>query len=197
MKFKRIAFTLLSFWLCIFPIKYYLVLNRPVKSEYLIVEFWISDYAMNEALNIFKKGLFDKLIVPVIVDNEIAGKEEKNYRQLIDDKGISQQKLEILKGPHINKHRTISQALMVEKWFMTKNYNPSSINVVTETVHGRKTLITYKRVFRKETKIGIYSVDTNQYDMDRWYFSPLAIKYTIKNFIGCFYASTVNLAHQR
>ena len=69
-----------------------------------------------------------------------------------------------------NKNRTYNSAQAVKKWYNNHFCHSVPINIITLDIHSRRTWLTYKSVFGKNTKIGIIPVPEKTEQKTDWIY---------------------------
>jgi len=71
---------------------------------------------------------------------------------------------------HVNgRERTYSSAIALRDWFREHNTPVSSINVLTEGAHARRTRLLYQKAFGRNVTVGIIAVSNPDYDPKQWW----------------------------
>lgn len=203
----KIFFIFILFALLITPFFFiypYLNYTKKVNTKILIVEGWISELSLSSVVILFQNGFYDQIITvgcpyndPIRNPYNLSG-AELAYNYLINA-GISKQNITAVPAPTVNRHKTLTAAIFLKHWMKNNNFIAASFNIVTESVHTRKSYITYKRVF-PDNEIGvitfperIYSKHFMYLSKKNWFLSKKGIYLVMKNLVGCFYANCVNI----
>ena len=79
-------------------------------------------------------------------------------RNKLINSGIDSLKVFPITGKRTNINRTLTSALAFRKWLKSSGIKVSGINIITVSIHARRTWMTYRRVLDKSYKIGIISL---------------------------------------
>ena len=171
----------------------FLSLDRPVESDVLIVEGWLPDYALEEALLIFRKGNYKKIIttgVPLEVGSYL--KEYVDLAHLAQATllalGMKESEVVAVPAPDVHRDRTFHSALAVKKWLLKNDMQIKKMNLVSLGPHARRSTNLFQEVFESEVEIGSIAIESRAYDPDRWYASSEGVRSTINEAIAYVYA---------
>lgn len=171
------------FFAAIIPMLHrFLSKSKPVAANVLVMQGWIFDTMVDQAVAEINRGNYTKIIVTG------SGHVVQSGRKKLFDRGVGAQKIEI--APFYakkNSHRTFREAHSLKKFLQQHYPDVRSINVVTSSVHGKKTYTIFKKVLGDSINIGIITCRSNFYNQDRLWMSPLGVKVTLKFFIGYVY----------
>ena len=171
----------------------FLSLNRPVKSDVLIVEGWLPDYALEEAMLIYKKENYKKIITtggPLFVGSylieyvDLAHLSQATLLAL----GMKENEVVAVPAPDVYIDRTFHSALAVKKWMIKNDVQIKKMNLVSLGPHTRRSTNLYQKVFAGEAEVGSIAIESRDYDSDRWYASSEGVRSTINEAIAYVYA---------
>jgi hypothetical protein len=182
----------LLFVLAVESVMPFLAPTRPVPGSFLVVEGWVPDYALEEAMRVFRKGGYRKLLV---TGTEIEqGKHisvEKTYAQLaastLRHAGFDEEHLVVLPSPKVERDRTYTTALAVKRWLQA-NDTSDALDVFTMGPHARRTWVLYKLAIGRPYKIGVISLPSRDYDAEHWWKSSQGVRETIDETVAYIYA---------
>ncbi len=167
----------------------FLSVNRPVKANVLVVEGWLPDYALEEAVKEFQQKGYDYLVAaggPMPEGHLVSG-----YDTFAGIASATLLKLQVPKEKLIEapaaktyKNRTWESARAVQKELRQSHISVVGINVVSEGPHARRTRLVYRKVFGKEAVVGVIAVKSRDYDSDRWWASSEGMKTTMSEAAG-------------
>ena len=170
----------------------FLAPTKPVGGGILVVQGLFSDYEIEKVKERFEKGNYELLVV---VGNELETDHPLAQYKNMANWAISKYKvLGVLEGkiipisfkpPKIN--RTYYQALIVQKKFNEIGLTETPIDVVSPSVHARRTWILFEKVF-SSVNVGIIAIYPNTYDASRWWLSSEGVRNVISESIAYIYA---------
>ncbi|KMQ51456.1 hypothetical protein CHISP_1703 [Chitinispirillum alkaliphilum] len=161
----------------------YLSVSKPVDGEILIVEAWINHGAIIEAVEVFKRGAYKYLLV--------TGNRDylPSAIQTIKHTGLQDEFIRISEIPNDSTgHNTFDMAYAAKNWLRTNDPSIEVFDVFTESVHGRKSWVVFRRVFGEEFEVGIKSSLYWHYGIEGWWKSRAGIRCYLKSYLGYVYA---------
>lgn len=166
--------------------------NR-TESKILVVEGWLSDESMKQALNEFKSLKYDLLFVtggPLDLGNFLS--EYKNFGDLgattLKRLGIDPKKVATVPGPGTVKDRTFTSALALKKYFEDNRIDIKSFNLFTEGPHAKRSQLLFDLAFENKVKIGIVAAKPFYFDPQSWWTSSAGVRFLINELIAYPYA---------
>ncbi|NBC81826.1 MAG: hypothetical protein GVY19_00440 [Bacteroidetes bacterium] len=80
----------------------------------------------------------------------------KNY---LEDLGIPPSNIKVVEAPHDNFNKTNSLAKKFGEWYrINKASAPRSFNIITSSIHGRRSLVAFSRQVPDYVKLGVVSI---------------------------------------
>lgn len=170
----------------------FLSVNNPVSGQYLVVEGWIDQHSLLQAIQVYNKGNYQKLITTGGPDYKKVKPKFKTFAEsaahFIREQGVDSSKLVIIPTPASKQDRTYLSAIMVKKW-LTDNKMPSvSIDIFTSTVHSRRSHLLYKMAFAEKVKIGIIPSSPRKYTLQEWWKTSVGAKTVLTELFGLAWA---------
>ena len=171
----------------------FLVVNRPVASDILIVEGWIFDYMLDAAAEEIKKGNYKRIIT--IGDKKTFPEHSKhsNFTSMAEQckaqlikRGISPSAISVVTAPAAKYQTTFKTAVAVSSWLQKKQIK--AVNVFTGGPHGRKSLLLFQNALGENIKVGVISCKIKHYDPVYWWTSWRGTQVTLRYLFGYFYA---------
>jgi hypothetical protein len=171
----------------------FLSVNRPVKTGIMVVEGWLPDYVLDSVVCLFKSNHYEKLIVTGgPLEHGTYLMEYKTYAGLnsvqLRKMGLDSQSVIAVAAPEMKKDRTYTSALELKKWMDSTKSGFSSFNIVSMSVHSRRSLMLFKMALGKGYNIGMISFPDSGYDADRWWMSSDGFRKVTDEFIAWIYA---------
>lgn len=197
--FKNIWWLCLLFVLTIIVISTvnlhnFLAVSQPVKeAEILVVEGWLPDYAIKEAIGEFNSGKYQMVIttgLPLSKGYYLA--EYKNFAQLaaatMVKLGFDPNKLVAVPGPEVMKDRTYASAIALREWLEAAKNPVKAINLYTFGPHARRSWLLFKKALAPEITVGVIAVAPQDYDPQQWWGSSEGVRTVIGETIAYIYA---------
>jgi len=175
----------------------FLAPTSPIKADILVVEGWIPDYAIKNAIAEFKTGGYQKLVttgVPVELGYYLI--QYKNVAELaaatLIALGFDQDKLVAVPAPEVIRDRTVASAVALREWIADSGLKVESINLYTFDVHARRSWLIFKQALAPEIKVGVIAVENSKYDSKQWWIYSEGVRSIISETIAYIYARFVN-----
>ena len=171
----------------------FLAPEAPPHKGLLVVEGWIHDFALDEAVRMYKTGDYSKIVctgVPIETGSYIQA--FKSYPEMTAARlrklGIPEGEIIVAIGEETNKDRTYVAATALREAFMAYNIEESNIHLVTTGPHGRRSRLLFQKALGKDYEIGITCLDDSGYNPDRWYAYSQGVRKVLGEWIAYTYA---------
>lgn len=175
----------------------FLAVTYPIKADVLVVEGWIPDYALKQALVEFESGAYRQIIttgIPVERGSFLA--EYKNYAELaaasLKKLGLEAEKVIVVPTPAKIKDRTYAAAVTLRQWLSKTNLKLESVNLYTYDVHTRRSWLLFKKALAPKVKVGAIAAKNQDYDPKYWWKSSAGVRAVMDEFIAYLYARFVS-----
>ncbi|MFN6482673.1 MULTISPECIES: ElyC/SanA/YdcF family protein [unclassified Nostoc] len=176
----------------------FLAVTSPIESaEVLIVEGWLPDYAIEEALTEFKNGSYRQ----IITTGGTLGKGSfltgyKNYADVsaatFIKLGLEAEKVVAVPTPFVVKDRSYASAAEFHRWLSNSNLQIESINLFSLDVHARRSWFLFKKILNPKIKVGVIAAKTQDYSPSKWWGSSEGVRTIIDEGIAYIYARFLN-----
>jgi DUF218 domain len=176
----------------------FLAVTSPIKSaEVLIVEGWLPDYAIEEALTEFKNGSYHQ----IITTGGTLGKGSyltgyKNFAEVsaatFIKLGLEAEKVVAVPTPFVVKDRSYASAAEFHRWLSNSNLQIESINLFSLDVHARRSWFLFKKILTPHVKVGVIAAETQDYNSSKWWDSSEGVRTVIDEAIAYIYARFLN-----
>lgn len=174
----------------------FLAVNNPLKADILVVEGWLPDYALKEAIAEFKNGSYSKLITtgtPLSKGYYLA--EYKNFAELsfatLIALGFDQEKLVAVPAPDVIKHRTQASAVAIQQWLSKSDLKVESLNLFSFAAHSRRSWLIFKQALAP-IRVGVIAAQPLDYDPKSWWTSSEGVRFVISEAIAYIYARFID-----
>lgn len=174
----------------------FLAVNSPVKADILVVEGWLPDYAIKEAIAEFEKGSYSKLVttgLPLGKGYYLA--EYKNFAEIASATlialGFDKEKLVTVPAPYEIKHRTYTSAVALHEWLLKSEVKVDAINLYSFGVHSRRSWLVFKQALAP-VKVGVIAAQPVDYNPKKWWNSSEGVRSVISEAIAYIYALFVD-----
>ncbi|MCC5639578.1 YdcF family protein [Nostoc sp. CHAB 5844] len=175
----------------------FLAVTSPIKSaDALVIDGWISDYALEQAAAEFKNGSYRQIFtIGSKIDQGFYLAEYNNFAEIaartLSKFGIPEEKLIVVPTPNVVKDRTNASAIALVHYISDKNLQIESINLLTTDAHARRSWLIFKNIFAPKIQVGIISAKTQNYDAKKWWNSSEGVRVVISEAIAYIYVRLV------
>jgi len=180
------------------PLGSFLAPNAPVQAQVLVVEGWVGDATMRDAMDEFKRDGYQLLITSGGADPMLERFHFKTFAEFaaanLAAMGFDTNRLVAAPPGKVIKDRTYASALAVKAWLETKgppSPQPSppgegepgvkawretngplrALNVYTVGPHARRTRLLFQKAFGPAIHVGVFSHPDPRFDQHRWWAS--------------------------
>lgn len=175
----------------------FLAVNAPIQAEVLVVEGWLPDSALKEALQEFQRGSYRQLLA---VGGPIArGFYLSDYKTFADlavatltALGGEPEKLIAVPIPPASRGRTNALSMGLKHWLETSGSNIHRINLYSEGAHARRSWLSFQRSMRPTVKVGILAARPGGYNPDAWWDSSEGLRVVVCEMMAYFYDRIVS-----
>jgi hypothetical protein len=171
----------------------FLAVNAPIGGEALVVEGWIPDYALREALQEFRARGYARLITTGgPVPEGMAFSYHGNYARLaaaaLREFGLSADSIVEVPAPAVRKDRTYSEGVALAAWMLREGHAPDSIDLYSFSTHARRSRMLYRLALGPRTRVGVFAPPDREYDPHRWWTSSSGFRRVTDEWIAYLYA---------
>jgi len=189
-----IAVTLcLLMWTVFTRIHNFMAVSSPVTTKVMVLEGWLSDDEVAEAITLFEKEEYELLLVtglPISKGRFLT--KYNNYAELtVSDliaRGFPADKVIAVPTPMVEKDRTFASAREIKRRLTSEGSHVTKLNVVTSGTHARRTRLLYRKALGKAFEIGVIAMKNPYYNHQKWYTSSKGVRTLLGDTIAWFYA---------
>ena len=166
--------------LALAPLYAFLAPDRPLGRGVLVVEGWISDTALDEAMLAWRSGDYEKLVTT-------GGRIERGecpasfhtYAEFaaraLEARGVPRQAIAVVSTPESARDRTFLSAVMVREWLGQSGLAVRGLDVFSEGAHARRSWRLYRKAFGGDLPVGVRAA-APEYDAAAWWRSSAGAK---------------------
>jgi hypothetical protein len=176
----------------------FLALNKPVDAKVMVIEGWIPEASLQNAVKIFKAQNYEMILTNggrIKRKNTSNGQptyaEQCKYKLL--RMGIDERVIIAVPTTKNHRSRTFSYAQSTVEWIRQNRATTKAINIFTLGTHARKSYVLYKKATGKEINVGVISAPPVDYNPLYWYLSNIGIGFVFKNLMGYLQAMILTL----
>lgn len=175
----------------------FLAVTSPVKASILVVEGWIPEDALRQAASEFKERNYSDLYT---VGGPLsgAGSEHANdgtYAHLaarrLERAGVPTNIIHIVASAAWTRDRTYSCAINLRDLLLTNKTGIDTLNVLTLSVHARRTRLLYRKAFGDDVEIGVIAIPNSRYAASKWWRFSEGVKEVISESAAYLYARLI------
>ncbi len=177
----------------IFTVHDYLAQDSPVASHTMVVEGWLPDHAVTEAVDMFNSQGYQHMVV--VGGGFLKGGHLSQYKSLADQLtatfkklGLPDHKITTIVDPVQKKDRTFSSAVLLKNWLVTTMPEEGAINLVTVGAHARRSRLLFELALGDDYSIGVINIENTNYDAAHWWKSSNGVREVIGETIAYIYA---------
>lgn len=184
----------LAFYLCLSHVYSFLAITHRVNASLLVVEGWIHEYAIRAASDEFQTNHYERIFTtggPV----EGNGGYVNDYQtsasvgaDLLKKYGLADESVQMVPSRVMDRDRTYGSAIALRNWFRDHHMRPSGIDVVTESLHARRTQLLYQKAFGRDVPVGIIAVPNPDYNPKHWWRYSDGVREVLGESIAYIYA---------
>jgi hypothetical protein len=177
----------------IFWVHPFLAVTDRVDTEYLVIEGWVPNYALEESIAEFKSKPY-KMIFTVGADPLTGVHVEQNDSIAIEAckrlkfLGVNPDLITPVPARIKYRNRTFQSAVALRKWIEENHVPMTSFNLVTLGAHSRRSRLLFEEAFDGKARVGIISVEDREYDPKRWWKYSEGVREVIGEGVGYVYA---------
>ena len=159
----------------------------------MVVEGWIHDFALDDAVTLYRAGNYSKIIctgVPIETGSYIQ--QFKSYPEMTANRlrklGIPDKEIIVTVADETKTDRTYLAALALRQSFITYNMQETNIHLVTVGPHGRRSRMLFKKALGSDYSVGVTCLDDYSYDSEDWYKCSEGVRSVLSETIAYTYA---------
>lgn len=181
-------------WVGIKNMANYLAISNPKHGDYLVVDGWLNQDQLSQALKVFRStnNRYKYLVTIGGIDVRNQNLKALTFAELsakyFRSKGVGEKQIIVISTPPSAQDRTYLSAVKLRNWLSDIGKKNSVIDVFTSTVHARRTLFLYELAFRSKVDIGVYAADPTNFDLKLWWKTSEGAKSTVTEFLGLLWA---------
>ncbi len=172
----------------------FLAVTERISADTLVVEGWIHEYAARSAADEFEHGGYQQIFTtggPVVGKGGYINDYNTSASvgaDLLKKTGIPRESIQMVPSRVSGRDRTYSSAVALRNWFAQHDMHVSSINVMTEQAHARRTRLLFEEALGPHVNIGIIAISSPDYDAKHWWRYSDGVREVIGEGIAYLYA---------
>jgi uncharacterized SAM-binding protein YcdF (DUF218 family) len=159
----------------------------------MVVEGWIHDFALDEAIILFKTGDYSKIVCTgVQIETGSYIQQFESYPEMTAARllkmGIPPEKIIVTVADVAKKDRTYLSAVALREAVITYNIEETNLHLITTGPHGRRSRMLFQKALGKQYDIGITCLDPAAYEPENWYTCSEGVRGVISELLAYGYA---------
>jgi hypothetical protein len=172
----------------------FLAETDPVNGEVLIVEGWLPDYALGEALAVSRNREYPLMLttgepLPRGYHLSAYGTYAELARAIMVESGAGSDSVIAVPSPAVRTDRTFASALAVRRWLSARGRLPQAVDVFSYGAHARRTRMLFQEVLGDSVRVGVFAGHDQGYNPDEWWATSRGFEDVVMETIGWAYAS--------
>jgi hypothetical protein len=171
----------------------FLAVNDSKPGGVLVVEGFVPDHTIGEAIAEFRRNPYEALLVSGgPIDKGAPFSEFATYAEfgaaVAVKLGGDPARTHAVPSPETRQDRTYGSAVAIRDWLRQRGPMPRAVNVVSLGPHARRSRLMYEAAFGDLADVGIIAVDDQSYDGKRWWMSSSGFRAVTGELIAYVYA---------
>jgi len=169
----------------------FLAQHRPLpQADLVIIEGWMPDA---ELIRMFEGLEPGALLVTTGGPIKMGGSllDDKTYADMSATRlrklGVPAESIVSAPAPDVDTDRTYASAQAVYRVLEERDLVGLSANLYSLGPHSRRSFFLYKKVFGAEAPLGVVSLESEEFDLRRWWRSSYAFKSLLTELTSWFY----------
>ena len=159
----------------------FLAVNDPVDNAALVVEGWLPDYALQEAITEFRKGHHSQIYVTGgPLENGAPLSEYRTFAELgaatLLRLGLDTNAVQAVPAPKVRLDRTYASAMALKNWLGSHGVMETNFNVISLGPHSRRSRLLFEKALGSDYKVGVIAIGNQEYDTKRWWASSAGVR---------------------
>jgi len=185
-----IAGALFAFLANLYP---FLAPDKAPHDGVMVVEGWIHDFALDDAVKIYQAGNYSKIVctgTPIETGSYIQ--QYTSYPEMTAARllkmGIPDDQIIVTVADENKNDRTYMAAVAMREGIMAYNIGETNLHLVTVGPHGRRSRMLFQKALGKDYNIGVTCLEDSSYDAEDWYKCSEGVRAVIGECIAYAYA---------
>ncbi len=152
----------------------FLAITEPLGGDVLVVEGWMPDVALQEALGWFEQHPYRLLVTTggplekgsyLSAYSTTAELAAATLRRL----GADPDRIVAVPAPAVRADRTFESALALGRWLSGSGLAAGSLDVVSLGAHARRTRLLFQKALGDRVRVGVIAAANPGYDEEHWW----------------------------
>ena len=172
----------------------FLAVSDRVEGKVLVVEGWVHPYAIGAAVEEFRSGGYDRIFTtggPVVGKGGYVNDfqtEASVGAERLKKLGIPDDAVQMVPTRVNGRDRTYASAVALKRWFRKHDARVSSLNILTEGTHARRSRLLFQEAMGDDIEVGVISVQSPDFDAAHWWRYSQGLEDVVGEGVGYLYA---------
>ena len=151
----------------------FLAINDPVRARILVIEGWMSQEGLDQALVAFRSGAYEQAVTTGAPFDKWPRSDP--YRSVAERaadylvaKGLPASAVRAVPGEVSVHDRTFWSAMAVREWARDSGTRVIAIDVFSEGAHARRSRLLYQKAFGPDVKVGVLAARSTAAGEEWW-----------------------------
>jgi uncharacterized SAM-binding protein YcdF (DUF218 family) len=182
-------------WLFAKTVHPFLAVRDPSAGGLLVVEGWAPDFAFQAALNEFRSGRYQSLVVTGgPLERGASLSSYGTYAELgaasLRAMGADSNSVVAVPAPKVRRDRTYNSAVALGKYFEVHPLN-QPVHLFTVGAHARRSKLLFEKALGDKIPVTVYAVDEEEYDPTHWWRSSAGVRLIIGELLAYAYVKVL------
>lgn len=174
----------------------FLAQQAPAGGAVLVVEGWIPDYALRQALGEFRARHYPLLLttggpLPEGMAFSYHGTYARLASATLQSFGLSADSIAEVPSPEVDKDRTYAEGMAVAAWMRARGIRYEAIDLWSFSTHARRSRKLYALALGPGTRVGVFAPPDLQYDAKHWWRTSNGVRRVTDEWIAWLYATLI------
>jgi len=171
----------------------FLAVNDPVYNGALVVEGWLPDYALQQAITEFRRDHYRKIFVTGgPLEHGAPLSEYRTFAELgaatLVRLGADTNAVQAVPAAKVRVDRTYASAVALKMWLDQHGVGETNFNVISVGPHSRRSRMLFEKAMGSGCRVGVTTIENEDYDARRWWESSAGVRTVIDEMIAYWYA---------
>lgn len=167
--------------------------SKPVNGQILVLDGVMGDYAIEEAVNVFEEGNYDRIVVTGAdfpADSYLSNYQsmaEYSYVRFLELDFDSTQIYCLPSGKALS-NRTYNSGTVLKRWIQEQKLPYTKIDIFSVGCHSARSKYLFQLALGDQYEVGVVSIRNPSYNTSRWWETSQGARVVISEVIGFLYA---------
>lgn len=173
----------------------FLAPTHSVPGGVLVVEGWLPDYCLEEAVAESRRNHYDALFVTGGLIGPIVPGPRFTYADLgatkLEKLGATTPAPQAVPSQDAYRDRTYMSAITLRDWLKAHQLHPTKVNLVSIGPHSRRSRLLFEEALGPDVEVGIIAAKDLRYDERHWWRSSEGFRSVVDELVAYAYARIV------